>query len=142
MNPKVSRFILLFVVVCCLVLIVIPSIPANGQGRREINGTGVGSDILVPGEPVEEPRIIIVPAPVVAEPEPPPPPAPEARIEPQPMPEPAPEPTPSVEIPPYQPEPVATNLPKTAGELPALTLLGLLAIAGAGALRLVSVKTR
>jgi hypothetical protein len=137
---KISRVLLLFVV-CCLVLILVPSIPANGQGRREINGTGVGSDILVPGEPEPEREIIVVPTAVIPTPEPAPQPVEpkQSTSEPavsQPMPEPAP---PIQE--PYQPEEVATSLPATAGELPLLALFGFLAVAGAGSLRLATRKS-
>jgi hypothetical protein len=38
---------------CCLVLILIPLMVAVAQGRRDLTGTGIGSDIAVPGEPRE-----------------------------------------------------------------------------------------
>jgi hypothetical protein len=44
--------------ICCFILILVPFILASAQSGRNLTGTGIGSDIAVPGEPSPEPPTV------------------------------------------------------------------------------------
>ena len=146
MNYRTTQ-VALFSMACCLVFLFLPSISADAQCRRELNGTGVGSDIAVPGEP--GPECDLAPQPFCcAQPEPEVTREP-AVIEPEPVVV-EPESEPIVEIPAPTPAPYEDveeivveeiYLPATAGELPLLALIGLIALAGAASLRRFAAKS-